>query len=180
MYDFTKTIDNIRIKLGDDVASSIQVELDEIANESNTLVGSLKDVRKESADRRIELKTLKENHTKELEGFADYSDLKEQVTNLTQTITDKDSQLNGFYEQRKNVLKKLNGEYDILNDDRFASVKSRFEGLNDIDNLENSKVESFIKDFELIGLNKKESGFNPPKPKEQKKQGNKSIFGYET
>ena len=114
-------------------------------------------------------KTLRENHTKELEGFADYSDLKEQVANLTQTVTDKDSQLNGFYEQRKNVLKKLNGEYDVLNDERFSSVKDRFEGLSDIDILENNKVESFIRDFELIGLNKKESGFNPPKPKEQNK-----------
>lgn len=174
MYDFAKTIDNIRTKLGDDVASSVQVELDEMANESNTLVSSLKDVRSESADRRIELKTLKENHSKELEVFGD---LKDQVTNLTQTIKEKDLQLNGFFEQRKNVLKKMNSEYDVLNDERFESVKNRFEGLNDVDSLDNSKVESFIKDFELIGLNKKESGFNPPKPKEQE---NKKINPYLT
>ena len=166
MYEFDKAVELINTKLGEN-STLVQAELKEILAEANSATSRLKEVNNESATRRVEIKTLKDEHAKQIESFGDYDSLKTLLEEKTSQLDLNNAKLSSFYEQRKDVLRKMSADFDFEKDENLKSISSRFKGLENLKTLENDQVEKFIGDFELLTLNKMPSGNNIPNPSNQ-------------
>ena len=181
-YDFKEAQDVIKEMLGDnyegvkskldkvfEVAQSQSKELKETIAESMKRKGTIAELRKESEARTAEYD----------EKLNAYEELSKKSQELQDQLEVSKGQLKGFHEQRKNVLKDYASKYDVLKDEKYAKVSSRFKGLEDIDKIEdNSIVERYISDFELLSLNEKEPANRAPNPVKESKEPTTGKYGY--
>lgn len=177
MYDFKTAVETISTKLGEN-STLVQEELTQIISESNTLTSRLKEVNSESANRRVELKTLKDEHAKQIDSYSDYDSLKDQLGQLNTKLEDSQNELNEVYSEKRNKLKSLYSQFDF-EDERLKPISARFKGAESIDDLSPKEVKEEMLKFELLSVNKTEkSGAvpNPSKKQENEKPVNKYSY----
>jgi|18_taG_2_1085343.scaffolds.fasta_scaffold01558_10 chromosome segregation ATPase len=174
MYEFEKTVESITTKLGDN-STLVSAELKEILSEVNSVTSRLKEVNSESANRRVEIKTLKDDHAKQIESFSDYESLKDQLGKLQTNLNESQGELKTVYDGKKSKLKELYSQFDF-EDDKLKSISARFKGVEAIESLTNSEVNSELGNFELLSVNKIETSGKVPNP--SREQNKKTVHKY--
>lgn len=174
-FNYKETASRIQTLLGEDNYKLVASEMDNLISEVTSLEENYHKANDESAKRRLEIKELEKGYEK----FQDYEELKSKIESLESEVSTRDDKLKGFYEQRKNVLKDYASKFDVLNDEKFSKVSSRFKGLENLDNLDDHEtIERYISDFELLSLNENEPAQRAPNPAKTEKQSEKGMFGY--
>ncbi len=178
MYDFKEAVENIQTKLGEH-SSLVSVELNNILSESNSVVSSLNKVNSESANRRVEIKTLKDDHAKQIESFSDYESLSDQIGTLTKQLEDSNGELKTVYDSKKLTLKSLYEKTDFESD-KLKPLSSRFKGLENIDGLSNEEVNTEIYNFEWLSGGKIDGSPKIVLPKDKKIETGNTVgkYGY--
>lgn len=139
-----------------------------------------KDNRKKLAQSNKDVDTYKDQ-IEELNGKLETS-TKDNETYKTQ-LTEKDTLLKGHYDTKKDALKKLAEKHKgILEDEKYAHIKGRFDGLENIDELEPSRVDTLTADLQLLDLAPSEPNIDrgKPKPHEQQQKSSNGKFNYPT
>lgn len=165
MYEFEKKIELITTKLGDS-SSLVQADLKELLAEANTATSKIKSLNSESAERRVENKTLKDEHAKQIESFSDYESLSDQIGTLTKQLEDSNGELKTVYDSKKLTLKSLYEKTDFESD-KLKPLSSRFKGLENIDDLSNEEVNTEIYNFEWLSGGKIEGSPKIILPKDE-------------
>lgn len=184
-YDFAEAKEVIKATLGDNYAL-VSSKMDKVFDVATSQRNDLANVTNESMKRKGKIAELEINHKTELSDYqskvSDYDELVKNAEALKTQLTEKETQLKGFYDGKRADLKEISKKYDF-SDEKNSGLKSMFPDIDKIDEFGISKIEQYTRDFKLVEFNKaEESNPNPPNPNnKQKNDKNKeSMFNYDS
>ena len=117
--------------------------------------------RKKKGETKKQLEDLQTQYT-DLE--SNFTTRNKEYDELNTSLESNNQKLQGFYEQRKTVLKGFSETYNVLEDEKYEKIKGRFEGIQELDKLAPEKVEQLISDFELLTVTNAKATPKTPTP----------------